>query len=227
MAMFKETSLITVRKKITWLTSINTTLNILKHSKIKKIFVIWFIFQFGWNFFFHYAGEFFNKYHHLDNNTINYIFALLGSMMLVIQLTIVQPFIRFMSTKYLLTWTILGVGTSLIAFALIPVTTGKFYLQIFMIHLQWRAPSNLSFYSVLFLYCIAMSFFLATMHSYVSNLAKKHEQGTVMAMLFSSQSFLGIVVGSIGVIANYYPITPSIIGGTFVLLSALVWKMTN
>ncbi len=189
---------------IKWFINFQLVFGIFKEKRLKQLFVVWIVFQLGWSLFFQFSGEFLYQYRHVSNDHINHIFSWLGLGALISQVFLVRPLAKRVAPQKIVPWAILLIGASLVVMGFVPV--------------------NISFYIVLGLYCLGISFFLTNMNAYVSNVAKPEEQGRTMAMMSSSQALMDIVVTLIGsfIVAKYLP-TPYVVGGGILLLSWLCW----
>jgi MFS family permease len=201
---FRETLKFASDDKIRWMMNVERIFAILKSGKLKRLFIIWMIFQLGWSLFFQYSGEFLFLQHHVTNDFINHLFSWAGAGIFAVQILLVQPLSHKIAPQKIVPWAVLLIGGSLFIMGFLPV--------------------NISFYVFLGVYCLGIGFFLTNMNTYVSNEAGSDQQGRAMAMLASSQSLMDIIVTLLGsfFVAYYLP-TPFVIGGALILASLLVW----
>ena len=177
---------------------------IFKHPSLKKIFIVWMLFQLGWSLFFQYSGDFLYQSRHLNNEAINHLFSWLGVGALLSQLLLVQPLARWLTPRKVIAPAMLIVGGSLVLMGLTPI--------------------NMVFYGLLGIYCLGIGFFLTYMNTHVSNLAAANEQAQAMTMLSSSQALMNIIVTFLGgFVMVQYPATPYVIGGAIILVAAMCW----
>lgn len=203
---FKETLKIGKIAELNWMLSAQRVAAIFRSGKLKKLLIIWMIFQLGWSLFFQYSGEFLYLQHHVTNQFINHLFSWVGLGIFFVQIVLVQPLSYKVAPQKIIAWAMLLIGASLLAMGLLPL--------------------NISFYVFLGIYCLGVGFFLTNMSATVSNAAGKAEQGRAMAMLASSQSLMTIIVTLAGSFAvSYYLPTPYVVGGAIILVSLVVWVL--
>ena len=201
---YTETLAVISKEPIEWLRNISRIFTIFKQPELKGLFIIWLIFQIGWNLFFQYSGEFLYLKHHLDNDSINHLMSWLGVGSLLVQVFLVQWVARKVHPSKIIPWAIAAVGLSLLAGGFLPI--------------------NWSFYVMIAVYCLGIAFFLTNFYAHVSNHCAKDQQGRAMAMLSSGQALMNILVTIMGsFVVGYYLATPYVLGGLIVLVALLVF----
>lgn len=173
------------------------------NKRLVQLFVLWLIFQLGWNLFFQFSGEFLFKARHVSNSQINHIFSWLGIGILLCQAFLVQPTIKWGQAKQILPAAMLLMGTALFVLGFIPV--------------------GIIFYALLGVYALSFSFFLTYFNVKISNTASLQQQARALTLMSSTQALAGIVMTFAGnfIVSRYLP-SPYVVGGGIILFSGIV-----
>jgi MFS family permease len=203
-AAFTETLTTVSKQKIRWAKNFEHIFNLLQEKQLRKILLVWCVFQIGWSLFFQFSGEFLYSARHLPNEAINQLFSWVGAGILLTQILLVQPVAKKTLPVKIVPWAIVAVGLSLLCGGLLPMGIG--------------------FYIALAFYCIGIAFFLTNFNTYISNLATNNQQGRIMTLLTAGQAGMTILVTLFGnYVATKYLATPYVIGGALILMSTLFW----
>ena len=203
-AKFTETLQNISQQKIKLTVSFQRITMLFKEKSIRKILLVWLVFQLGWCLFFQFSGEFLYSGRHFSNEAINQLFSWVGAGVLLTQILFVPLAAKKILPAQIVPWAIIIVGLSLLLGGLVPIG-------------MW-------FYLTLAFYCIGIGFFLTNFNVYISNLTPATQQGRIMSMLTAAQAAMTIVVTLCGnFIATKYLATPYVIGGAIILLSIIFW----
>ena len=201
---FTETLTNISKQKISWVKNFDHIFILFQQKSLRKILLVWCVFQIGWSLFFQFSGEFLYSGRHLPNEAINQLFSWVGAGVLLTQILLVQPVAKKILPVQIVPWAIIAVGLSLLFGGLVPMGV-------------W-------FYITLAFYCIGIGFFLTNFNTYISNLTTNTQQGRIMTLLTAGQAGMTILVTLFGnYIATKYLATPYVIGGAIILFSVLFW----
>ena len=202
--IFTETLTSVSKQKIRWVKNLEHIFNLFQEKKLRKILLVWCVFQIGWSLFFQFSGEFLYSARHLPNEAINQLFSWVGAGVLLTQILLVQPVAKKILPVQIVPWAIITIGLSLLFGGLVPMGIG--------------------FYTTLTFYCIGIAFFLTNFNTYISNLVTNNQQGRIMTLLTAGQAGMTILVTLFGnYMATKYLATPYVIGGALILISTIFW----
>jgi MFS family permease len=202
--LFRETLPYPTDSKIYWSLNFRRIGAIFHNSRMKKVLILWMVFQLGWSLFFQYSGEFLFLKHHATNEFINHLFSWVGLGIVAVEICLVPLVASKVPPEKVVPVAIALIGVGLLVMGFLPL--------------------NVGFYCLMGLYCLGIGFFLTNMSAYVSNLAGDHGQGRAMSMMSASQACMDIAVTFAGsFFVSYYLPTPYVIGGLVILGSLWLW----
>ncbi|MBI2743710.1 MAG: MFS transporter [Chlamydiales bacterium] len=200
----KETLPVAQIRKINFMAGFEDLKKAFSHPKLRGIFLVMFIFSFGWGFFTEFSALFLIRRLDFNQQQIGYFYAWVGIWVALSQGVFIRPFLKRFSPQALLRGALLGLGLVLPLMLLV----------------------HTSFYLFLLLPLLALfeSFIFPTASTIVSDLTSKEAQGEILGVHSSIQwAAIGIAPLFSGSVVALYPHLPITVASAGMFLAYLLF----
>ena len=192
------------KRKLSWNMSLIELKKAFYLRGLRSLFLCSFLSFFGWAYFFEFIPVFLISRFQLSPFDIGIFFGVSGLFYAVSSGLLIRPFIRLFKTEHLL--------------------FGGLFFSSFSVFFMPFIPSSAWIFPLIFFVDFFISFITPSATTLISNAASSKAQGEVLGVFTSvtaaafalSPLFAGSLVGK-------YPSLPMWVGGSFMLLSALVY----
>lgn len=202
----KETLPAAQVRKINLLAGVEDLKKAFGHPRLRGIFLVMFIFSFGWGFFTEFSPLFLIRHFNFNQQEIGYFYAWVGIWIALSQGVLIRPFLKRFAPHTLLRGALLGLGLVLPLMLFVHKPLYLFLLLPFLALLE--------------------SFIFPTASTIVSDLAPKEAQGETLGLHSSIQwAAIGITPLFSGSLVAIYPHLPITVAssGMFIAFFILFW----
>jgi DHA1 family tetracycline resistance protein-like MFS transporter len=205
----KETLQEGQRRKISLLAGIDDLKKAFNHPRLRGIFLVMFIFSFGWGFFTEFSSIFLIRRFDFNQSQIGYFYAWVGVWVALGQGVLIRPFLKRFSSHVLLRTALLGLG--------------------FILPMMLLVQTPIYLFLLLPLLAFCESFIFPSASSIVSDLGSKDAQGEILGVHNSIQwAAIGISPLFSGSFVALYPHLPITVASCVMLfaftLFLWIWK---
>lgn len=167
---------------------------------VRTLLLCWAIFMLGWTFYLKFFSNFLHDVMGLNPTQISQMYAYMGVVYFVWQFGIIWPLVKRITARKWVAPMICCVG-------------------IFMLIMGF-AQTMLLLCIAMAGYMLCMSLFMPTFHTWLSNRADEHEQGSIFGVSVAIHAFVNMLSGILGgVLVAWWPRSPLIGAGCLILFS--------
>jgi DHA1 family tetracycline resistance protein-like MFS transporter len=205
----KETLPEAQMRKMSLLAGIEDVKKAFCHPVLRGLFLVMFIFSFGWGFFTEFSALFLLQRFEFTQSQIGHFYAWVGIWVAISQGLLIRPFLKKFSSEFLLKYALLGLGLGLLCLLFARTAFGLFL-----------------FFPLL---ALLEAFIFPTASTIVSDLTPKESQGEILGLHSSVQwAAIGLAPLFSGSFVALYSHLPVTVAGGGILLAYLVflwvWK---
>ncbi len=201
--LFRETLQHLTPQTLSWHMGLVHLKKALHFKGIRRLFCAIFLYALGWAYFFEFTPLFLFSRWHFTAEQVGYFFAFVGICYALSTGLLIRPFVRYFSSKTLLFFGLLCTGLTIWT---LPFVSSDFWF--------WPCIALLTFF---------VGFIGPASNTLISDKTSRNIQGEAFGIL-GSVNAAGYILGPFlaGFIAGGHPIFPMFIGGSALVLAALI-----